>query len=149
MAIVVAVGTYAPDFSIRLLFFGNVKLKFIAIFSVVLDVISISDSNSGGHIAHLGGAALGFFFAKKWKEGKDITSWVDTSTKYLKAIFKSSANPKMKVKHRKSNSEYEYKARKKEEQLVVDDILDKISRSGYDSLSKKEKDILFDASGKS
>ena len=149
MAIVVAVGTYAPDFSIRLLFFGNVKLKFIAMFSVVLDVISISDSNSGGHIAHLGGAALGFFFAKKWKEGKDITSWVDTSTKYLKAIFKSSANPKMKVKHRKSNSEYEYKARKKEEQLVVDDILDKISRSGYDSLSKKEKDILFDASGKS
>jgi len=148
MAVVVAIGTYAPDFSIRLLFLGNIKLKYIAIFSFVIDVINISNSNAGGHIAHIGGAALGFFFAKQWKKGKDITSWVDAATSFLLAIFKASPKPKMKVKHKRSNSEYDYNTRKKEEQLVVDAILDKISRSGYDSLTKSEKDILFKASNK-
>lgn len=148
MAVVVAVGTYAPDFSIRLLFIGNVKLKYIALFSFLLDVISISNSNSGGHIAHIGGAALGFYFAKQWKKGKDITAWVSTATAFIQAMFKPSPKRKMKVQYRRSNSDYAYQDRKKEEQEIVDEILDKISRSGYDSLTKKEKDILFNASNR-
>jgi len=150
MAVVVAVGTYAPNFSIRMLFLGNVKLKYIALFWFVFDLISISNSNSGGHIAHLGGAILGFFFAKKWRSGQDITAWVNQASDFLIAIFKSSKNKsKLHVKYRKSNfSDEEFKSAKKAEQEKVDQILDKISRSGYDSLSKEEKDFLFKASNK-
>lgn len=154
MAIVAAVGTYAPNYSIRLLFLGDVKLKYIAIFAFVLDVISISNANSGGHIAHIGGALLGFFFAREWRKGKDITAWVNTATAFVKAIFTFKKRSRMKVKYKKSNQQqrsetrYEYNSRKKEEQEQVDAILDKISRSGYDSLTKAEKDFLFRASGK-
>lgn len=154
MAIVAAVGTYAPNYSIRLLFLGDVKLKYIAIFAFVLDVISISNANSGGHIAHIGGALLGFFFAREWRKGKDITAWVNTATAFVKAIFTFKKRSRMKVKYKKSNQQqrsetrYEYNNRKKEEQEQVDAILDKISRSGYDSLTKAEKDFLFRASGK-
>jgi len=154
MAIVAAVGTYAPNYSIRLLFLGDVKLKYIAIFAFVLDVISISNANSGGHIAHIGGALLGFFFAREWRKGKDITAWVNTATAFVKAIFTFKKKSRMKVNYKKSNqqqrseSRYEYNSRKKEEQEQVDAILDKISRSGYDSLTKAEKDFLFRASGK-
>ncbi|MEQ8909361.1 MAG: rhomboid family intramembrane serine protease [Vicingaceae bacterium] len=148
MAIVVAVATYAPDFSIRLLLFGNVKLKYVALVVFILDVISISNSNSGGHIAHIGGAAMGFFFAKQWRKGKDITAWVNQASAFLIAVFKPSKS-KMKVKYSKSKANRkanDYTSRKKEEQNRVDEILDKISRSGYDSLSKDEKDFLFRAS---
>ena len=69
MAIVIAIGTYMPNYSIRLMFLGEVKLKYIALFSFILDVISISNSNSGGHIAHIGGAAMGFIFARQWQKG--------------------------------------------------------------------------------
>lgn len=149
MAIVIGVGTYAPNTNIQLLLLGNVKLKYIALISFIIDVISISNANSGGHIAHIGGAALGFFFAKYWLKGTDITSWVGASLNFITAIFKKGRQPKMKVKYTKPpRDNYEYNARKKDEQAVVDSILDKISRSGYDSLSKKEKEILFKASGK-
>ncbi|MFT6165529.1 MAG: membrane associated rhomboid family serine protease [Vicingaceae bacterium] len=149
MAVVVGVGTYSPNYAIRLLFLGDVKLKYIAIFSFVIDVLSISNSNSGGHIAHIGGAALGFLFAKQWSKGIDITAWVGTSSNFLLALVKPGSKSKMKVKYKRpSTSNYEYNDRKKEEQVEIDAILDKISRSGYDSLSKKEKEILFKASGK-
>ena len=145
MAIVVAIGTYAPDFSIRLLFLGNVKLKYIALFWVAFDLFSISNSNSGGHIAHLGGAVLGYLFARQWKQGKDIASWVDSSTLYLQALF-SNRSKKMKVSYR--NNKSPKTATRSADQAEVDMILDKISKSGYDSLSKTEKDILFRASNK-
>lgn len=151
MAVVVAVGTYAPNFSIRMLFLGNVKLKYIALFWFVFDLISISNSNSGGHIAHLGGAILGFFFAKKWRAGQDITAWVNQASDFLVAIFKSSKRKsKLHVKYKKKThfSDEEFKSAKKAEQEKVDRILDKISRSGYDSLSKEEKAFLFKASNK-
>lgn len=144
MAIIIAVGTYVPNFSIRLLFLGNVKLKYIAIFWFVFDLLSISNSNSGGHIAHIGGAALGFAFAKQWKSGNDITSWVDKSLLFIKAVFKpkKASKGKMKVKYRGTSQS----SSSTQDQKKVDIILDKISKSGYDSLSKAEKDFLFKAS---
>ena len=149
MAVVVGIGTYAPDYEIRLFGVISVKLKYIALVSFVMDVLSISSSNSGGHIAHIGGAALGFFFAKRWAKGKDITAWVGKSTDFLLSLVKPSKKSKMKVKYKRtSTNDYENGSRKKEEQAEIDSILDKISRSGYDSLSKKEKEILFRASGK-
>lgn len=150
MAIVAAVGTYAPDFTIRLMFLGNVKLKYIAIILVVLDFINISDANSGGHIAHIGGAILGFLFAREWKKGKDITSWVNTTSNFLVAVFKSRKKSNLKVSYKRKSrfTDEEFKSEKKEEQAKVDEILDKISKSGYDSLSKAEKEFLFKASNK-
>jgi len=152
MAVIIAIGTYAPNFSIRLLILGSVKLKYVAMFWVVFDFFNIASSNAGGHIAHLGGAALGFFFAREWKKGKDITLWVERSWSVIKAIFigNGKSKRKMKVKYSKAgkrsgtapSSDYS----SKEDQQKVDDILDKISKSGYDSLTKAEKDFLFKAS---
>ncbi len=148
MAIIIAAASYAPNHEVRLFFLGSIKLKYFAIFFVVLDLISISKSNAGGHIAHLGGAAMGYFFAQKWRQGKDISRWVDTVTAFIKAIFAPSKRSKMKVEYKRTDTKYDYNGRKKEEQKTVDEILDKISRSGYDSLTKKEKDFLFRASNK-
>jgi membrane associated rhomboid family serine protease len=152
MAVIIGVGTYAPNFSIRLLILGSVKLKYIAMFWIVFDFFNIASSNAGGHIAHLGGAAMGFFFAREWKKGNDITLWVEKSWGVIKALFVGSgkSRSRMKVKYSKGK-----KPRRgypdevnpsKEQQKKVDQILDKISKSGYDSLTKDEKDFLFKAS---
>ncbi len=147
MAVIVGIATYAPNFSIRLMFIGSVKLKYIALFWFLFDLLSISNSNSGGHIAHLGGAALGFFFAKQWLKGNDITEWVEKSWIFISSIFgKPKGNrSKMKVKYSRSRDQGQHA---QDEQRKVDEILDKISKSGYDSLSKAEKDFLFKASKK-
>lgn len=149
MAILVGVATYAPNFSVRMLLIGEVKLKYIAIALFVIDILSISNSNSGGHIAHLGGAAMGFLFAKQWKKGHDITAGIGKAGDYFAKLFSPSRPPKMKVKYKKKASDYEYNKQKKERQEEIDAILDKISKSGYNSLTKSEKDKLFDASNKS
>jgi membrane associated rhomboid family serine protease len=154
MAIVFATCFYQPNFIVKLMFIGEVRLKYIALVFLILDLVSISGStnaiegNYGGHIAHIGGAALGFLFAKQWKQGKDITNWVGRSIGFILALFKSSSKSKMKVKYKRPTDDYEYQSRKKDEQEKIDIILDKISKSGYESLSKAEKEILFKASNK-
>jgi len=155
MAVIIAIGTYAPNFSIRLLILGSVKLKYIAMFWIVFDFFNIAGSNAGGHIAHLGGAALGFFFAREWRKGKDITLWVERSWELIRAIFVGSGKRKksrMKVKYSRKKGEKrgfsDDASPSKEQQKKVDEILDKISKSGYDSLTKDEKDFLFKASQK-
>ncbi|PJA07722.1 MAG: rhomboid family intramembrane serine protease [Flavobacteriales bacterium CG_4_10_14_0_2_um_filter_32_8] len=149
MAILVAAATYVPNFVVRLLFFGNVKFKYIAIGYVVLDLISIPQSNAGGHIAHLGGALFGFFYIQQLKKGKDFTVGFSRWLDYLKNLFK--LQKKMKVVYKKTGqtkSDYDYNAQKLSNQKKVDSILDKIAKSGYDSLTADEKAILFDASKK-
>jgi len=149
MAILVAVATYVPSYVVRLMFIGDVKLKYIAIGYIVLDLISIQSNNSGGHIAHLGGALFGFVAIQQLKKGKDITSGFSQVLAYIKAMFKP--RKKMKVvykKQGKSKSDKDYNAQKASNQKKVDAILDKISKSGYESLSAEEKAILFDASNK-
>lgn len=146
MAIVVGLAAYVPNFSVRLLLFGEVKLKYIAIIFFVMDVLSISSANSGGHIAHIGGAAMGYLFAIQWKKGKDITAFIGKFGDALGKFFSFKKQPTMKVKYKKTRSDYEYNAKKKEKQEKIDAILDKISKSGYNSLTKEEKDTLFKAS---
>lgn len=149
MAVLVAAATYVPNFVVRLVFLGNVKLKYIALVYVILDIISIRQGNAGGHIAHIGGALLGFFFAKQLQSGKDITVFVNQLLTYVKAIF--STKRKMKVVYKnpgKTKTNAEFNAQKKANQQKIDGILDKISKSGYDSLTGEEKAILFDASNK-
>jgi membrane associated rhomboid family serine protease len=149
-AVVVAIAAFVPDYSIILMFIGQVRIKYIAIFVVVLDLLSISGGNAGGHIAHLGGALFGFLFATQIKSGSDITAWFSNFTNDIASWFKS--KPKMRVTENKfkskAASDIEYNQQKAADQEVIDKILEKISKSGYNSLSKKEKEILFKMSNK-
>ncbi len=142
LAITVAAATLVPDYSIFLLFFGAVKLKYIALVTILLDLISISGSNAGGHIAHLGGAAFGFFYIKQLQRGTDWGKWVQLIGEKISSL--AQPKPKLKVTWRKNESGQ--KQTGSPDQETIDRILDKISRSGYSSLTSGEKEILFKAS---
>lgn len=151
MAIIFAVAFYNPLAEIGLLFFGTVKIIYIAIFLFVLDFLSLGDtSNPGGHIAHIGGAILGFCYAKLYLKGINITSWLTNVIDWVGNLFKPrSSKPKMKVKYKSSKErDYDYNKRKHQESEEIDRILDKIKTSGYSSLTEQEKRRLFDASKK-
>jgi membrane associated rhomboid family serine protease len=145
LAIVMTISFYAPNHTLYLLFIGPVKLKYIAVFSLVLDVISIPAGNAGGHIAHIGGALFGILYATQYRRGKNIARWFDRMMDGLFSIFKP--RPKMKVSYNKKKivNEYDYNAEKIKKQTEIDRILDKISKSGYDSLTKQEKATLFNS----
>ena len=149
MAVLIAAVTYVPNYIVQLPFIGSVKLKYIGIFSLVIFILSGFQSNSGGHIAHLGGAIFGFLYIQQLKKGKDFTLGFGRFLDYLKAMFQT--RNKMKVvykKQGKTKTNQAYNSQKVDNQKKVDTILDKISKSGYDSLSADEKAILFDASKK-
>lgn len=140
-AIIVATAVYVPNYTVTLMFIGQVKLKHIAIVSIILDILLLTEGNAGGHIAHLGGALFGFFYSKQWQKGKDLGKnfgqIVDGFFKLLKP------KSKMKVSYTNKESDMEYNQRKQGEQKEIDKILEKISNHGYESLSKKEKEMLF------
>lgn len=131
IAVVVAISFYVPDYKVNLLFFGLVKVKYIAIATIIIDFLSIASENSGGHIAHLGGALYGIGYA-----------WLLRKPK-IKINFRKTVK-----KDTRRMTDYEYNYQKKKEQEEIDRILDKIARQGYDSLTKKEKETLFKAGKK-
>ena len=145
-AISFAVATYVPNYTWNLLFIGRVKIIYVAIaVFFVSSLIEFSD-NTGGKIAHIGGAILGYFFAVRYKQGKDITRGLNRFLEKLFALFRP--KPKIRVTHRKSETDLDYNKRKVDEQKDIDRILDKIAKSGYSSLSASEKEILFRQSEK-
>ncbi|MBS2210497.1 rhomboid family intramembrane serine protease [Carboxylicivirga mesophila] len=145
MAILFAIARYAPNHKIYLLFFGAVQLKYVALVALILDLISIPQlSNTGGHLTHIGGAAFGYFYGGSISQGRDVTMGFNRMMDRLATLFKPKS--KLKVTHRRPMSDMEYNSRKVNKQQEVDRILDKIKKSGYDSLSKEEKQTLFDAS---
>ena len=131
MAILFYITSYNPNHTIRF-FFVNIKLLYIAIFLLLMDIIQIPVDNSGGHIAHLGGALIGFLMFRSFK-GIDF---VDIYTK----LTTKKNNKKIKRNKTFSGSNFDQKK--------IDSILDKISESGYESLTKEEKNYLFKASNK-
>jgi membrane associated rhomboid family serine protease len=141
LAIVMAVSTLKPNDSIYILFLGEVKLKYLALATIILDIISIPVSNAGGHIAHLGGAVFGFSYIKLLTGGTDLTKFLSIFSRVKKPKVHRSKN--LKVTYRRPETDYEYNRRKANEQKTIDQILDKITKSGYDSLSKEEKETLF------
>ncbi|SHE41951.1 Membrane associated serine protease, rhomboid family [Psychroflexus salarius] len=146
MAVLVGVATKAPNMQVRLLIFGNLKLWWIASFLVVVDFIQIPFGNPGGHLAHLGGALLGYIYTKQLDKGNDIGAWIEDSINWFSNFFKTSKSPKMKTVHKsKTKAKSRKSTSNKAKQEKVDQILDKISKSGYDSLTKAEKDFLFNA----
>ena len=160
-AIVVAAAVIAPDYNIRLLFFGDVKLKFIAAIVVLSSIMGIANlSNTGGNIAHLGGALFGWFFILKLREGSDLSIGVNKVLNKLTNFFRGIPE-KTKTKSRKGpRMAYKNPNRKQAKgsaasdsvdlshQEQIDFILDKIKQSGYESLSAAEKEFLFNASKK-
>ena len=139
MAVFIFICTYSPDQEMRIIFF-NLKLKYLGLAFFFLDVIQIPYGNSGGHLAHIGGALLGFFYARKLSNGIDIGSGFEKLWKYLflknnlKTVYKSNSIRENSITKTELN-----------QQKKIDSILDKISKSGYDSLSDEEKDFLFKA----
>ncbi|MCD8165236.1 MAG: rhomboid family intramembrane serine protease [Bacteroides sp.] len=147
LAIVVAAAYREPDHVIRLLFFGNVRLKYLALVVVVTDLLFLTSANAGGHISHLGGALGGLWFASALAKGRDMTSWINRVLDALSGKgFGKKRKPKMKVHYNRNPKDFEYNARKKADTEEVDRILDKIRKSGYQNLTADEKQKLFDAS---
>ncbi len=146
MAIVFAVSFYKKDYEINLLLIGRIKLIYLALITLLIDILSITSANAGGHIAHLGGALFGIWFASRMKVGKDLTAPLNRLIDKIVNIGKR--KPKMKVTYKRAETDYEYNARKNKENTDIDSILDKLKRSGYESLSAEEKRKLFDASKK-
>jgi len=148
-AIIVAAATLVPNYRMNLLLVGPVKLVYIAIFSIFIDILNVSSfHNIGGNLAHLGGALMGYIFIVQYKKGRDLSTWINRFLTWLANLFNLSSKSKMTVAYKRKVSDEEYNYNKKAQQEQIDAILDKISKSGYESLSKTEKEILFKASGK-
>ena len=146
LAIIMAITTKSPNYIIRLFLIGNVKLKHIAFFSIALDILSIPQGNAGGHIAHLGGAFFGYLYVKQLNSGNDMASGFNKIMDYLSSILRGT--PKLKKTYSRKKSDQDFKKEKVQEQAKIDKILDKIAKSGYEGLTKQEKNILFKASKK-
>lgn len=148
LAIVAATAYKEPNYPIRLLLFGTVRLKYLALIVIGTDLLFVTSSNGGGHIAHLGGALAGLWFAASLRKGTDITKWINKVWDGVTGLFEQKPKkPKMKV-HYGSNrkQDYDYNARKKAQNDEIDRILEKLKKSGYESLTTEEKKSLFDAS---
>lgn len=148
MAIVFATAFYKKDYEVNLFLLGPVKLIYIAVVFLLMDILSIQYNNPGGHIAHLGGAVTGIWYAYSIRQGKDITKWINDVISYVSDLFKKKPKKNMKVHYKRPLSDVEYNTRKADNIKEIDQILDKIKASGYDSLSEGEKKTLFNSKDK-
>lgn len=155
MAVTIAAGIRFPDYTINLMFIGPVKLKYVALVVFLLSTVIDFQSNMGGKIAHIGGAAAGYFYARGLNSGKDYALGFIDFFASIAGWFKG--GPKLKVvKDKPKGTSSQAKAARAsaaksaggEEQARVDEILDKISKSGYENLSKEEKEFLFNLNNK-
>ena len=152
VAICVAAATLQPNYPIRLMFIGEVKLIWVAIGMVAISVFGITGNNAGGEFAHIGGAIWGYFYAKAWMKGKDYSQLVTSVINWFTNTFKRT--PKIKVKQggkqtaSRVKTDAEYNKEKRANEAAIDAILDKIKQRGYESLTADEKRELFDRSKK-
>jgi hypothetical protein len=150
---VAATAYREPNYRVQLFLFGAIRLKYLALVVIGIDVLSITSSNAGGHIAHLGGALAGLWFATSLSKGADLTAWINWLLDAFISLFQKKTwkhKPKMKVHYgggtTSREKDYDYNAHKKAQSDEIDRILDKLKKSGYDSLTTEEKKSLFDAS---
>ena len=136
-AIVIGIAAYIPHYALHFRFIGSIKLMYIAAVMVVLDLVQIPTGNAGGHLAHLGGAFMGYVLTQYLNQGRGLSAWwksqwVPRKDSNLKTVYRKTGADKATV-----SMEYDQKK--------IDSILDKISKSGYETLTKEEKDYLFKA----
>lgn len=136
-AIVIGIAAYIPNYALHFRFIGSIKLMYIAAVMVVLDLVQIPTGNAGGHLAHLGGAFMGYVLTQYLNQGRGLSAWWQSQwaprkDSNLKTVYRKTGAEKAAV-----SVEYDQKK--------IDSILDKISKSGYETLTKEEKDYLFKA----
>jgi membrane associated rhomboid family serine protease len=165
MAMVAVAAYVAPDYIFNVLLIGPVRLKYVALVRVVIDIAAIADSNNtGGSFAHLGGLAFGLFFASQLQKGNDLGKPLTTFIAAFQNLFRPKPKPRMTFERGErayadgERSQKQAKSNRKggntegsssnDSQARVDEILDKIKQKGYDSLTKDEKEFLFNASKK-
>jgi membrane associated rhomboid family serine protease len=141
LAILVAAATYKPDYGLSLLLFGQLKFKWVAIAFVVIDLLSISAENPGGHIAHLGGAAFGFVYGLILR--RSLNQPAESKRKKRKPKMEYTPYEEIHDEPQVPCSDEEYNRQKAERERDVDAILDKIAKDGYASLTAEEKEFLF------
>jgi membrane associated rhomboid family serine protease len=146
MAVVIAIAAYVPDYTVQLFLFGRIKIKYMALAIFVFTSIMDFSVNSGGKLAHIGGALFGYFYTLNLRQGMDLGKGVNKIIDFFATIFKP--GKKLKVTHKKVVTEYEYNKMKVDHQVQINKILDKISKGGYESLTKEEKETLFKESQK-
>ena len=149
LAIVAATAYREPNYPIRLFLLGTLRLKYLALIVFAMDLLLITSENAGGHIAHLGGALAGLYFAARLDKGRDLTAWINRAIDALAALLRPRPRkPKMKVHYHSGTrqQDYDYNARQKAQSDEIDRILDKLRKTGYEGLSDDEKRSLFDAS---
>lgn len=156
MGIIVAIALRTPNYPIRLLFIGEVKLYVLAIVMVAMSLFQVSSSNAGGEISHLGGALFGALYywllTKNLDMTRPINRFIDWSVNLFKPHQKNEGRYRPQFRKKFKDASYqtdaEYNQSKAKNNAVMDEILDKVKRSGYDSLTKEEKKRLFDSSKK-
>lgn len=146
MAMVIATAVYVPDYSITLFLLGRIKIKYVALAIFILTSFMDFSVNSGGKLAHIGGALFGFLYILNLRKGRDIGKGFNRLLDFLATLFKP--RKKMKVSYKKPVTDYDYNKIKSDRQLKINMILDKISKGGYDSLTREEKELLFSESQK-
>jgi membrane associated rhomboid family serine protease len=150
-AIIVAAATLLPDYTFFLMFIGPVRIKYIAAFTVLLSYLGATGANAGGNIAHLGGALIGFVYIKQLQAGSNWGTWITLTIDWFKSLFKPRSRVKVSYRSESPSSgsrKSSAKSASSLSQAELDAILDKISAGGYESLSKEEKEKLFNASKK-
>lgn len=157
-AIVMGAALYMPNYTINLLLIGPVRIKYIALFYLVGFIFQVTGDNAGGELAHLGGALAGYLYISQMQRGRDLGRWIHVTLDWIKGLFKP--KPKIKVTYRSSDTKSQRSTRAqsaksstnttsrsaKASEEEINAILDKISDGGYDSLTKEEKQKLFNAS---
>ena len=146
MAVVVAIAVYVPDYSVNLFLLGRIKIKYVALVIFILTSVLDFSVNSGGKLAHIGGGLFGYIYTVNLRRGRDLGKGINIIIDFFATLFKP--RRKLRVTYRKRATDYEYNKARIDHQEKINKILDKISKGGYDSLTKEEKDLLFHESQK-
>lgn len=147
-AIMVATATLLPDYTFFLLFLGPVRIKYIVLFYIVVSFLGSVGPNAGGNIAHLGGALIGYVYMKQLQSGVNWGGWITVTLDWFRDLFGPKQHVKVTYRKETKASSTVGKSKSQISQDEIDAILDKISAGGYESLSKEEKEKLFNASKK-
>jgi hypothetical protein len=146
LAIVVAIAAYVPDYSVNLFLLGRIRIKYVALAIFILTSVMDFSVNSGGKLAHIGGAMFGYIYTISLRRGNDLGKGLNKIIGFFATVFKP--RKKLRVTYKKNNTDYEYNKDRAEHQEQINKILEKISKGGYDCLTKEEKDLLFRESQK-
>ena len=149
MSLIITIGMVKPNYSIKLFGVFEMKLIWLCGILVFVDLISLQKGfNSGGHLGHLGGALYGFLYARNYNQGKNMASWFENLLSRISSLFNGKTRSDLHTVNKRPKTDEQFNVEKASRQKRIDQILDKISRAGYDSLTKEEKDFLFKYSQK-